>query len=196
MSRIPALTALLFAGSVANAGEWTIDPAHSRVGFEVTHLMISSVEGDFTNVAGTATYEPGDLKSLSVEVTVVIDSVDSGNADRDAHLKKADFLDAENFPTMTFTSTRVKPGKGGAFDLYGDLTLRGVTKQVVLHGKGLEQVVTDPWGNQRVGATATGVIDRHDFGVAFNQALETGGVMVGADVTLDLAVEFIATKGE
>ncbi|MEZ4316245.1 MAG: YceI family protein [Myxococcota bacterium] len=192
MSAIRALLlSALFAPSLAWAGSWTIDPAHTRVGFEVSHMMISSVEGDFSDVSGKASFEPGDLKSLSVQVEVGIASVDTRNADRDAHLVKADFFDVANHPKMTFVSTRVKPGKDGTFELTGNLTLRGVTKPIVLVGKGLDQVVKDPWGNERVGASATGTLNRHDFGVSFNQALETGGVLVGDEVTLNLAVELI-----
>lgn len=184
-----ALASLL----TAHAATWNLDPAHSRVGFQVSHMTISSVEGVFGDVDATLDYEVGQLKDLGVQVTVAMASVDSGNADRDAHLRKEDFLHVEKFPEMTFTSTKAKATKGG-FELTGDLTIRGVTKKVTFTGTGLEQAVTDPWGNERVGARATAVIDRHDFGVSYNQTLDRGGLLVGDQVTIELAVEFVKAK--
>ncbi|MCB9670978.1 MAG: YceI family protein [Alphaproteobacteria bacterium] len=196
MSRFALLfpVAVLSTSAFAGGQRWNVDPAHTRVGFEVSHMMISSVEGAFSDVTGEAAFEPGNPKSLEVTVTVDMASVDTGNADRDAHLAKSDFFDIANHPTMTFKSTKMKAGKDGAFTLTGDLTLRGVTKTVDLQGRGLDQVVTDPWGNQRVGARATGTLNRQDFGVSFNQALETGGLLVGDEVTLSIAVELVAAK--
>lgn len=194
MSAIRTLTlasVLLMGATQAQAGEaWSLDPAHSRVGFRVSHMMISSVEGRFTDVSGSLELEPGQLSDLSVQVEVAMNSVETGIEQRDEHLRTADFLDVANHPTMSFVSKKVKTHKGG-FDLTGVLTIRGVSKTVTFQGSGLDAVVIDPWGNQRVGAHATTTIDRQDFGVAYNQLLETGGVMVGDDLQLQIDVEFI-----
>lgn len=186
---LAALTALSLS-TTAFAGSWTLDPTHSKVGFRVSHMMVSSVEGQFHGVEATLEMDGTDRSTLEVAVTIDTTTVDTANADRDAHLQQADFLDTATFPQMTFRSTGVKKAKKDTFVLVGDLTLRGVTKEVELTTTGLAQVVTDPWGNQRVGARAVGVIDRQDFGVSFNQALDVG-VLVGDEVTLQLDVEFI-----
>lgn len=188
------LLTLLSLASANAADTWTIDPTHSRVGFSVAHMTISSVEGRFNGVEGTLTYDVGKLADLKTTVTVDMTTVDTDNADRDAHLKKEDFLHVEKYPEMTFVSTGVKAGKKGAFELMGDLTIRGVTKPVTFQAKGLDQTVTDPWGNDRVGASATTVIDRKAFGVNYNQVLDRGGVMVGDEVTIELDVEFVRQK--
>lgn len=183
-------SALLLGATQAHAGEaWTLDPAHSRVGFRVSHMMISSVEGRFTDVQGSLELEPGQISDLEVQVEVAMNSVETGIEQRDEHLRTADFLDVANHPTMTFVSEKVKARKG-SFELTGVLTIRGVSKTVTFQGTGLDAVVIDPWGNQRVGAHATTTIDRQDFGVAYNQLLETGGVMVGDDLQLQIDVEF------
>lgn len=178
----------------AHAATWNLDPAHSRVGFSVSHMTISTVEGSFSGVEATLDYEVGRLSELKTTVTVDMATVDTRNADRDAHLKKEDFLFVEEHPEMTFVSTAVKPGKKGTFELVGDLTLRGVTKRVTFEGTGLQQVALDPWGNERLGAKATAVIDRQAFGVSYNQTLDRGGLLVGDEVTIELAVEFVKAK--
>ena len=188
------LLALFSLATASAADTWAIDPVHSRVGFSVTHMTISSVEGRFKDFEGTISYDAGKLDSLKANVKIDMTSVDTENADRDAHLKKEDFLYVEKYPEMTFVSTGVKPGKKGAFELMGDLTIRGVTKPVTFEAKGLDQTVTDPWGNDRVGAHATTVIDRKAFGVNYNQVLDRGGVMVGDDVTIELDIEFVRQK--
>jgi polyisoprenoid-binding protein YceI len=184
------LAAALFLPAAAQAGEWQLDPAHSRVGFRVAHMMVTYVEGGFDEVSATLDYEVGKLDDLSVEVTVDVASVDTDNDKRDEHLRASDFLDVANHPNMTFVSTGVKPLKNGRFELTGDLTLRGVTKPVTLTATGLDSAVRDPWGNLRVGASATGVIDRQDFGVSYSQLLETGGLAVGNEVELRIDVVF------
>lgn len=158
--------------------------------------MVSTVHGEFRTVDAAIDYEPGKLDDLSVSVTVDMNSVDTRNADRDAHLRSSDFFDMDNHPTMTFTSKKVKTGKRGHFSIIGDLTLRGVKKEVTLEGVGLDQVVTDPWGNTRVGATASTTLSRSAFGVSWNQALEAGGVMVGDEVTIQIDAEFVRQPDE
>lgn len=188
------LPLLAFVGNTAFASTWSIDPSHTRVGFEVSHMTISSVEGGFTGVTGTLEYDVGKLTDLKVTVEVDMATVDTGNADRDGHLAKEDFLDVAKYPKMTFVSKKVKSKGKGEFELIGDLTLRGVTRPVTLVGKGLDQSIVDPWGNTRVGAKATGVINRKEFGVNYGAVLDQGGVMVGDEVTLNLSVEFVQAK--
>jgi polyisoprenoid-binding protein YceI len=184
------LTALLLLSPAADAATWAIDPAHTKVGFRVEHMKISSVEGTFHTVSGTLEAEPGATRDLSVEVEVDLASVDTGNDKRDEHLRASDFLDVASHPTMTFASTQVKKTEDG-FDIFGELTLRGVTKPVTLHAAGLTESIVDPWGGERMGATATATVDRHDFGVSWNQALEAGGMLVGSEVELRIDVEFV-----
>jgi len=190
--RTALLATALLAPMTAQAGTWKLDPSHSHVGFSVTHMMISEVQGEFAGVEGTLEYEVGSLDDLKLDVTVDMSTVDTRNADRDAHLAKPDFLDVAKHPTMSFVATDVIPGKKGAFDVVGDLTIKGITKEVTLEAKGLQTAVTDPWGGKRVGAKATTVINRQDFGVSFNQALDAGGVLVGDEITLELSAEFVA----
>jgi len=190
--RTALLGAALLVPMTAQAGTWKLDPSHSHVGFSVTHMMISEVQGEFAGVEGTLEYEVGSLDNLKLDVTVDMSTVDTRNADRDAHLAKPDFLDVAKHPTMSFVATDVVPGKKGAFDVVGDLTIKGITKEVTLEAKGLQAAVTDPWGGKRVGAKATAVINRQDFGVTFNQALDAGGVLVGDEITLELSAEFVA----
>jgi len=180
---------VLLAAS-AFAGTWSLDPAHSKVGFRVSHMMVSSVEGEFPDVSAKLDLEPGKVADLSVQVEVEMKTVDTNEPKRDAHLRSAEFLDVEKFPTMRFVSKKVKPNKDGGFDVFGELTLHGVTKAVTLEAKGLQQAVTDPWGNKRVGVHATATIDRQEFGVAFSQTLDGGGVLVGDEIELRIDAEF------
>lgn len=186
--------ASLLLGGTAEAATWSVDASHTRVGFRVTHMLISSVEGQFPGVTGTLEFEPGQLDDLSVTVEVDMTTVDTRNEKRDGHLKGPDFLHVEAHPTMTFASTDVKARRDGSFDLIGDLTIRGVTKQVTLQGTGLTQSIVDPWGNERVGARAVATIDRQDFGVSWNQSLDAGGMVVGDELELQIDVEFVRSS--
>ena len=164
---------------------WKIDPAHSNAQFVVRHMMITNVRGGFSGVQGTVVYDPDDLNASSVDVTIDKNSLSTGDATRDTHVKSADFLDVEKYPTITFKSKKItKDGDG--LKVTGDLTIHGVTKEVVLN---VEQ--KDPWGNIRVGASATTKIKRSDFGLTWNAALETGGIMLGDDIKLELDVSLI-----
>jgi polyisoprenoid-binding protein YceI len=169
---------------------WTIDPTHSQVEFAVRHLMISTVRGRFGGVKGTVISDDSDLSSAQVEVVIDANSIDTREAQRDAHLKSADFFDAAKFPELTFTSTRVTDVRGGQFKLVGDLTLHGVTREVTLdvtsEGRG-----KDPWGGERAGYSATTKIRRSDFGLTWNQVLETGGIAVGDEVKISLDLEVV-----
>ena len=169
-------------------GTWTIDPVHSEVGFTVRHLMVSKVRGKFTAFSGELVTAANPTDS-SVTATIELGSLDTGNPDRDAHVRSGDFFDAENNPTMTFRSTAIRPD-GDDFVVDGDLTLKGVTKSVPLKLE-LGGFGSDAWGGTRAGFTATTEINRQDFGVNFNAALETGGVVVSDKVTITLEIEAV-----
>ena len=168
-------------------GTYAIDVSHTRVGFAVRHMAVSKVRGEFKDFSGTLELaeNPADSK---INVTIQAVSVDTHDENRDNHLRTNDFFDAENFPVWTFTSTAIRPRSANEWDVDGDLTIRGVTKQVTLDAT-LEGVVNDPYGLHRVGFSATTSIVRDDFGVSFNAALETGGVVVGKKVDIDLELE-------
>jgi polyisoprenoid-binding protein YceI len=169
---------------------WSIDPAHSHVEFAVKHLMISTVKGRFGIVHGTVRSDDADVTKAEVEIEIDADSIDTREAQRDAHLRSADFFDVEKFPKLAFRSTSVGGVKGDQFKLTGDLTIHGVTRPVTLDvttgGRG-----KDPWGGERAGFSATAKIKRSDFGLTWNQALEAGGVLVGDEIKIDLEVELI-----
>lgn len=167
---------------------WQIDPAHTEVEFAVKHMMISTVKGRFGEVSGTITLDEADLSGSSVEVEIDVASIDTRQADRDAHLRSADFFDVENHPKLTFRSRRVEATEGGGFRIVGDLTIRGETREVVLEGAE-EGRGKDPWGNEKAGFSARTSIDRRDFGLTWNSALETGGVLVGNEVKITLDVQ-------
>lgn len=172
-------------------GTWTIDPAHSTVGFVVRHLMVSKVRGRFASFAGTITVPADPLRS-SVDATVDVASVDTGDAKRDEHLRGADFFAVDEFPTMRLTSTGVSED-GGDLVLHADVTIRGVTRPVDLELE-VEGVGPDPWGGTRAGFSAEGEINRRDFGLEWNVALETGGVVVGDKVKLVLDIEAVRAE--
>lgn len=168
------------------AGTWTIDPAHSTVGFTVRHLMVSKVRGKFRDFDAEIVVAENPLES-SVRATVEMASIDTGDEGRDQHLRTNDFFDIENYPQMTFVSTGIT-GSGSDYEVTGDLTIRGVTKQVTFDLE-VGGVSKDPWGNTRAGFELTGTINRKDFGIEWNAALETGGVVVGDKVTIEIDVE-------
>lgn len=170
---------------------WSIDPAHSAAEFKVKHMMISNVKGKFSGLSGTLTLNEGDVAKSSVQASIPIATVNTADEQRDGHLKSADFFDAEKFPNMTFTSLKVVPDGAGENKVTGELTLHGVTKQVTFDVEGPSEPGKDPWGNTRIGLAATAKINRKDFGLVWNAALETGGVLVGEDVTISLDVQFI-----
>jgi polyisoprenoid-binding protein YceI len=175
--------------NLPQAGTWNIDASHSTVGFTARHLMISKVRGSFTSYAGSIQIGPTPEES-SVEVTIDAASIETRDAQRDAHLRSADFLDAEHFPTLHFRSTSVTQTGPSTGKVAGDLTIRGVTRPVELDVEFLG-VVTDPWGGQRMGIVATGEIDREAFGLTWNMALEAGGVVVGRKVQLEIEAEAV-----
>jgi len=170
-------------------GRWTIDTTHSEIGFGIRHMMVSKVKGKFTEFSGTFVTGENPLDS-SVEATVVLSSVDTGNADRDAHLRAADFFDVDEHALMTYRSTGVR-SDGDDFVVDGELTLRGVTREVPLKLEINGFQAETPFGDTRSGFTATAEIDRRDFGVSFNMALEGGGVGLGNKVQITLEIEAI-----
>jgi len=170
---------------------WNIDPAHSVAEFKVKHMMISNVKGHFTGVKGLLSLDESDVTNSRIEATIDAASISTREAQRDAHLKSADFFDVEKFPTLSFKSTRVIRRADGDLDVAGELTIHGVTRKVVFSVEGPTAPNTDPWGNTRVGLSATTKINRKDFGFTWNAALETGGILVGDDVTITLDVQFV-----
>jgi len=175
---------------VNNTTTWAIDPAHAELGFAVRHLMLSTVRGRFGAVSGTITVDEKQPTSAKIDVTVDVTSVDTRQEMRDNHLRSADFFDVANHPTMHFVSKRIEGDVTKTFKVVGDLTIRGTTREVTLDAK-FEGRAKDPWGNDRAGFSATGKLNRHDFGLNWNQALETGGVVVGDEVKLTLDVEVV-----
>jgi len=170
---------------------WKIDPAHSAAEFKVKHMMISNVKGTFQGLEGALTEDAADPASSSIQATIDVNTLSTGDPKRDGHLKSADFFDLENFPTMTFKSTSVKPKGEGEYSVTGELTLHGVTKPVTFTVEGPSAPNKDLWGNTRIGLSATTRINRKEFGLTWNAALETGGILVGEDVAITLDVQFI-----
>lgn len=172
---------------------WTIDGTHTEAGFAVKHLMISTVRGRFGDVQGSISFDPSNLATGSATVTINTASIDTKEAQRDAHLRSADFFDVEKFPTLTFKSRAVQALKGDTFQLVGDLTIKDVTREVVLdvESHGLQN---DPWGGERAGFSAHTKINRKDFGLTWNATLEAGGLLVGEDVKITLDLELIKSK--
>jgi polyisoprenoid-binding protein YceI len=179
---------------IASAAIWTIDPDHSNVGFKVRHLMVSNVKGSFEKFTGTVDINDKDITKSKVEVSIDTNSINTGVAKRDEHLRSADFFDVAKFPTMTFVSKKVVKAGKERLKVTGDLTLHGVTKEVVLDVEAISRESKDPWGNIRRGTTATAKINRKDFGLVWNKALETGGVAVGEEVLITLEIEMIKVQ--
>lgn len=175
------------------AGNFDIDPSHSRMGFSVKHMMVSSTRGEFRKFTGAATINPTDLAKSSVTIDIDPDSIDTHEPKRDTHLKSPDFFDTKKFPKMTFKSTSIEKVASG-YKVTGNLTMRDVTKPVTLDVDNFSAESKDPYGNLRTGTHATGKLNRTDFGLKYNSVLETGGVAVGEEVTLDFEIELIRKK--
>jgi polyisoprenoid-binding protein YceI len=177
--------------STANTTTWNIDPVHSVAEFKVKHMMISNVKGQFAHVSGVLELDADDVTKSRVEASIDGASLNTRDPQRDAHLKSADFFHVENHPTLTFKSTGIKQTADGELSVAGDLTIRGVTHNVVFKVEGPTPPAKDPWGNTRLGLSATTKINRKDFGLSWNAALETGGILVGDEVTITLDVQFV-----
>jgi polyisoprenoid-binding protein YceI len=172
-----------------------IDPTHSAAHFSVRHMMISNVRGEFTKVSGKVVYDPDNPAQSSIEAIIDTSSINTRDAQRDGHLKSPDFLDAEKFPVIEFRSTGIKCVVGG-WAVTGNLTIHGVTHAVTLDVDGPTPEVRDPWGNVRIGASATTKIDRKDFGLTWNSVLETGGLMVGEEVKITIELEAVREQAQ
>lgn len=170
---------------------WNIDPAHSAAEFKVKHMMISNVKGQFAKVSGKLTLDESTLANSQVKATIEAASIETRDAQRDAHLKSEDFLHVEKFPTLSFKSTGIHVVRDGELAVEGDLIIHGVTRKVVFTVEGPTPPTKDPWGNTRVAISATTKISRKDFGLTWNAALETGGILIGDEVTITLDVEFV-----
>lgn len=187
LASLSLATALFAIPALAETTEWTIDTAHSSIGFSVPHLVVSEVDGTFAKYSGKALLDEADLTKSQVEFTAEVASIDTDEPKRDEHLKGPDFFDAAKFPQLTFKSSKItKAGKG--YKVKGTLTMHGVSKEVTLDAT-LSQAVKNPWGKQVRAAKITGKVKRTDFGLNWNKALETGGVLVGEDVTIDVKLE-------
>ncbi len=169
--------------------KYILDPSHSSANFSIRHMMISKVKGSFDKLTGQFNYDPQNLESSHVEATIEVASINTRDAQRDTHLKSGDFFDIEKYPLISFKSSSFKKD-GDNLLIAGDLTIHGVTKEVTLTVDGPSAEMKDPWGNMKIGASATTKIKRKDFGLEWNAALEAGGVLVGEDVEISLDVQF------
>lgn len=181
------LTLLLVPAAAAAA--WDIDSSHASAGFSVKHLMITNVRGKFGGVKGTAEWDGKDPATLKIDASIDVSTVDTGEPKRDEHLKSPDFFDVAKFPTMTFKSKSAASAGNGHIKVVGDLTIRGKTKEVTLDVEGPTAEIKDPWGNTKIGASATTKVNRQDFGVSWNKSLDAGGVVVGDDVNVIIDLE-------
>jgi polyisoprenoid-binding protein YceI len=170
---------------------WNLDSKHSVVEFKVKHMMISNVKGTFSGISGTLQLDESDYTHSKIDTSIDVSTVNTGDPDRDGHLKSAEFFNVEKYPTITFKSTNIDSKGGADYAVTGDLTILGVTKSVTFAAEGVSEPAKDPWGNHRIGLSATTKINRKDFGLTWNSALETGGVLVGEEVSLHLEVQFV-----
>lgn len=180
---------VLFALVSAQAATYQIDASHSRVGFGITHMMVSTVRGEFGTVTGTVEYDPANVGATKASAEVTVTSVDTRDTKRDDHLRSPEFFDIAKFPTMKFTTTAIKNANAAGFDLVGPLTIHGVTKEVSFHVDPISKEYKDPWGNIKAGTHATAKINRKDFGLTWNAALDGGGYIIGDEVSIELDVE-------
>ena len=169
---------------------WKLDASHSSIGFSVKHLMIATVKGSFGKYEASFTGDETDLSKASVTVDIDAASINTGNDQRDGHLRSPDFFDAEKFPSITFVGKRIVGSAFGAFKIVGDLTIRGITREITLDAS-FEGRAKDPWGNARLGYSAKGKINRSEFGLTWNQALEAGGVVVSEEVKISVEASFV-----
>ncbi|MGA7106426.1 MAG: YceI family protein [Terracidiphilus sp.] len=183
------MTATTATNSVVTT--WNVDPAHSAAEFKVKHMMISNVKGKFSGINGVLKLDEADPTRSTVEATVPVSTLNTGDEQRDGHLKGAEFFEVEKFPTFSFKSTEVGRTAPGEHAVVGELTLHGVTRTVSFAVEGPSEPGKDPWGNTKIGLSATARINRKDFGLSWNAALESGGVLVGEDVTISLDIQFV-----
>jgi len=175
------------------ANKWTIDPAHSSIDFTVKHMMIAKVKGTFNEFEASITGDAHDLTSASIDFSIDLNSVDTRNGDRDAHLRSADFFEIEKFPKLTFKGTSISKTGDGQYAITGDVSLHGVTRSETFAAE-FEGAGKDPWGNEKVGFSATGSLKRSDYGLTYNAVLETGGVLIGDEVKVSIEIEATAVQ--
>lgn len=185
------MSTTLTAPQTAAGTTWTLDPVHSVAEFKVRHMMISNVKGQFTGLTGVLTFDEHDITRSSVQATIDASTVNTREGQRDVHLRSADFFDVEQFPTLSFTSTHVRRTGDDELAVTGDLTIHAVTRPVTFQVEGPTAAGKDPWGNTRIGVSAMTRINRKDYGLTWNTALETGGILVGEDVAITLDLEFV-----
>jgi polyisoprenoid-binding protein YceI len=186
-----AALAFLALPALSTAETWTIDPDHSSIGFTVRHMMVSNVKGTFGTFNGAAEVDEKDITRSKISVTIDTASINTGVLKRDEHLRSADFFDTAKYPTMTYVSKKVEKSGKDRLKVYGDLTLHGITKPVILDVEAPTKVYKDPQGKLRRGASATAKINRKDFGLTWNKVIEAGGVLVGEEVNISLEAEFV-----
>lgn len=179
------------ASTAVSAATYTIDPGHSSAGFKIRHFMIAYIRGGFSGITGDVVFDPANPANTKISASIDVATLHTHDPKRDAHVNGADFLDVAKFPKMTFVSTRVTANGKNEWDIAGDLTLHGVTKEVTLQVESAGVEAKDPWGNLRTGAAATTTIKRSDFGLTFNAPLETGGVMLSDEVQIHMDIELI-----
>jgi polyisoprenoid-binding protein YceI len=185
------LTAVVSLPAAAATSNWQLDPAHSSAQFSVRHLAISTVRGAFSKVTGTVVLDESDITKSSVNVSIDVATVDTREPDRDKDLRSDHFFDVAKYPTITFNSKKVEQASPGKLKVTGDLTIHGVTKEVVLEVDGPTPPIKDPWGLQRAAANATTKINRQDFGMKFNIPMDNGGLAVGNDISITIDVEMV-----
>ncbi|HOG30195.1 MAG TPA: YceI family protein [Vicinamibacterales bacterium] len=189
------LVALLMGGAgagLAQAQTWTIDPSHSAASFAVRHMMVSTVRGDMGKVTGTAVYNPQQPTAASVEAAIDVAGINTREPSRDSHLRSPDFFDVARFPTIVFTSKKIEAAANGHYRITGNLTMKGVTKEVVLDAEPMRPIIKDQQGVSRTGTTATTKINRQDFGLTWSRTLDGGGLVVGDEVSVTIDVELIS----
>lgn len=192
---ILTLALMIVSAAGVRADSWSFDKVHSSIGFSVRHMVISKTNGSFGDYSGKVVFDGKNVENGSVEITIQMNSLDTKNEKRDGHLKSPDFLDAEKFPTMTFVSKKISKKSGNYYDIVGDLTLKGVTREVTLNSE-FYGSLDDPMGNTKAGFSAKTTINRQDFNVSFDSALKDGSLIVGNDVEITLDIELIKNTGE
>ena len=191
---LAGVTLLVPSPARAQAEVWTIDPGHSAATFQVRHMVVANVKGEFAGPVGTATFDPKDLSTLRIEATLDARTINTRNADRDKDLRSDLFFDVAKYPRITFKSRSAAVAAPGKLKVTGDLTIHGITKLVTLDVEGPTPEIKDIWGSRRLGATATTTVDRRDFGLVYSRVLEGGGAVVGDQVAITLDVELTKNK--
>lgn len=186
LARVFAVLAIF--GVLAFAQNFAVDKSHSRVGFTVTHMMISEVDGNFKDFSATIDFDPKKMVFTKLDASIVADSINTENQKRDDHLRSSDFFDAKKYPNLTFVMTKYEPKSQKKGIMHGKLTIRGITKNVALETK-IKGMITDPWGNERLGFELEGTVNRKDFGLNWNKTMDKGGVLVGDEVDLSIKIE-------